>query len=208
MDSAHSPQWTWPSGASEGLRAGGVCKPRGAGPQEALAGQSLGLQGMNPKPRGPPSQPDGAEDTAAEFSWERALLERRELKGTRREAGRCPEPGLGCAGSGEPIAGAPRSGAAGAQRGRPAPPSPSAVTAAPPPPQASPDTCVSMTWTSAPARPARTAPSAWTGPAPTPACARKVGPWGRRGRGRGEGLPWGKAQEGQTQPAAFREQPP
>lgn len=81
-------------------------------------------------------------------------------------------------GSAEPIAHARGSGLAGAR-----PRGPSGLTAVPPGPQASPGTCASTTWTSVRARPARMAPSAWTGPTPTAACARRVRPNRRRAGG-------------------------
>lgn len=46
------------------------------------------------------------------------------------------------------------------------------------------------------------------GPSTYTCVCTEGGAVGRRGRGRGEGLPWAKAQEGQTQLAAFPEQPP
>lgn len=92
-------------------------------------------------------------------------------------------------GSAEPIPHAHGSGPAGAR-----PQGPSGLTAAPPGLQASPGACASTMWTSAQAHPAGTAPSAWTGPTPTPACARRVRP--DRGRVEGAEAAWASSRGG------------
>lgn len=114
----------------------------------------------------------------------------------------------GLLGPGRSVAwgGTPCCGPAGA---RPrAPRHPLRPTASLSSPQASPGTCVSLTWTSVQARLAGTAPSAWTGPTPTPACARKVrGRWAEGGQAPGSGEGAGGPVMNGTLPTLLRESP-